>query len=96
MSENNLTATEAMTALDLRITLARKRLARLERERDRETTRRLRRLLQDRATDSIGDRLVHRLDDLIATAERRLAELEAERATAMLKTIDALFPEAEV
>lgn len=77
--------------IDEIIALAKRRLARLEAERNRELDRQLRRLLYDRATDSIGNRLVRRLDELIKRAEDQVEQLEARRAETLLDGIDGLL-----
>jgi hypothetical protein len=83
--------------LDELIALAERRLARIAAERSRELERGLTRLLHSNVhTDVVGDRLVDRLDEVLRTAENRLARLEDQRAAVLLKSIDALFPEAEV
>jgi hypothetical protein len=83
--------------LDELIALAKRRLVRIAAERSRELERGLTRLLHSNVyTDVVGDRLVDRLDEVLRTAENRLARLEDQRAAVLLKSIDALFPEAEV
>lgn len=85
------TTKNSIRDLDELIAFARRRLARIDAERNRELDRQLRRLLYDRATDSIGNRLVRRLDELIKRAEDQVEQLEARRAETLLDGIDGLL-----
>lgn len=100
--ENSTKTTNAITGqqkltlrdLDELIGLAKRRLARINAERNREIDRGLTRLLKSNVyQDVVGDRLLRRLDELVALAEDRLARLEERRAAALLDSIDALLPD---
>jgi hypothetical protein len=70
--------------LDELIGLYRRRLARLERERERATFHSLECLLHDRKPPASSDRLVAVLDKRISEIEHRVCELEAQRQEALL------------
>jgi hypothetical protein len=83
--------------LDELIALAKRRILRIEAERNREIERGITRLLRSNVhSDVVGDRLVDRLDEVVRIAENRLSRLEDQRAAVLLQSIDELFPEAEV
>lgn len=92
--QTNTTSDQA-ALLDLRITMARKRLAWLQDRRMCEGMRQLRDISHGRGADGVGSRLVDRLDHLLAEQERKLAGMEAQRAALLLATIDAQVAEAQ-
>jgi hypothetical protein len=97
--ENSTTQSKAATpdplaALDLQIEMAQRRLKHVRAERDREAWRGIDRLLISFGqSDAIGHRLLHRLDELVREAECRVAELQEQRAAALLAAIELLESE---
>ena len=81
---------DPLAAIDLRITLARKRLPRLETERSRALFHAMDCLARGVMPGPTGKRLVGKLDEYIAAAEQRLRELEAERQQALLRCLSAI------
>ena len=92
-TDQNAAPTNPVALLDLRITMGLKRRAWLQRERMRQIDFHLAWLVGGGRCDDprLDHRLIDRLDSLIAEQGRRLADLEAQRAAAMLAQINSLM-----